>query len=365
MLALLLCEYRSTRSPYSAWWCASLALFVPGASLYLQRHGPPGVGHPLANFFVVTRAACVWAGARSLWTASPPWWQVAIAPGVVAVFRRSTNRPATRAGGPFYLARCGCCSGWRRRAVPAAAGLLAGGHVGQRDLSARTAVDERGLRTGSRVFFGRWGSSSRWAGPTRCSDLVRRPGNDAGLDSAAATVSACRRSATSSRPRLCASPPPATVSPAAQPHRVLRLATEEVQETIRDGVECQLVPGRFSIISADQRRAGIIAGDHAIATFAERVHHRGAVRRLVGRDGGGAHHPAGGGQGRRATHVTDAIDDAMLQAAKRRSGSPGGEHVDRDRRGPLHLSAPSGRPAGLTGPRPPGGTQRALLPAVA
>ena len=106
MLALFyFVTYRSTRSAYSAWWCAALGLFVPGASLYLFNGTVNQVwANPLANVFVVTGAAAVWAGARSLWAASPPWWQVAVAPAVVGVFSVVDN-PADNiwAGGPFYL----------------------------------------------------------------------------------------------------------------------------------------------------------------------------------------------------------------------------------------------------------------------
>ncbi len=55
--------YRSTRSAYSAWWCAALGMFVGGASLYLFNGTSNQVwANPLANVLVVAGAASVWAG---------------------------------------------------------------------------------------------------------------------------------------------------------------------------------------------------------------------------------------------------------------------------------------------------------------
>ena len=101
-----LVTYRTTRSAYCGWWCASLALFVFGAAAYL----PNGTVHqvwanPLGNVLVVLGAGCVWAGARSLRTSSPSWWQVAVGPAVVGVLS-VIDDPADNiwAGGPFFLA---------------------------------------------------------------------------------------------------------------------------------------------------------------------------------------------------------------------------------------------------------------------
>lgn len=59
--------YRSTRSAYSGWWCASLSLFIGGALLYLLNGTAlQVVANPLGNALGVLGAACVWAGARSL-----------------------------------------------------------------------------------------------------------------------------------------------------------------------------------------------------------------------------------------------------------------------------------------------------------
>ena len=106
MLALFyFVTYRSTRSAYSAWWCAALGLFVSGASLYLFNGTVNQVwANPLANVFVVTGAAAVWAGLgpygrrarRGGRSRSYRRWWAFLGPG-----RSGDN---IWAGGPFYLA---------------------------------------------------------------------------------------------------------------------------------------------------------------------------------------------------------------------------------------------------------------------
>ncbi|KAA1427729.1 GGDEF domain-containing protein [Nocardioides antri] len=98
--------YRTTRSPYSGWWCVSLALFLVSAMLFLCNGTPVQVvANPLGNTLAVLGAGCVWAAARSLRAASLPRWQLAVAPAVVLV-ASLLDDPAhdVWAGGPYFLA---------------------------------------------------------------------------------------------------------------------------------------------------------------------------------------------------------------------------------------------------------------------
>jgi hypothetical protein len=63
ILALLFyfSTFRSTRSPYSAWWCAALLLFLSGSASFLLNGTPQQVwANPLGNFLLVSGAAGVW-----------------------------------------------------------------------------------------------------------------------------------------------------------------------------------------------------------------------------------------------------------------------------------------------------------------
>jgi diguanylate cyclase (GGDEF)-like protein len=100
--------YRTGRSAYAAWWCASLALFLVGASAYLLA----GTTHqawanPLGNALITLGAGCVWAGSRSLRRDrhALPRWLLAFAPLVVGVMSLLGD-PADDAwsGGEFFLA---------------------------------------------------------------------------------------------------------------------------------------------------------------------------------------------------------------------------------------------------------------------
>ncbi|HYG94216.1 MAG TPA: GGDEF domain-containing protein [Nocardioides sp.] len=59
--------YRTTRSPYSGWWCVSLALFIASSGLFLLNDTPVQVvANPAGNALAVLGAAGVWAAAASL-----------------------------------------------------------------------------------------------------------------------------------------------------------------------------------------------------------------------------------------------------------------------------------------------------------
>lgn len=98
--------YRSTRSAYSGWWCASLGLFILGALLYLLNGTPVQVvANPLGNAMGVLGAGCMWAGARSLrGRPVPRVWLVLPALVVLAVSLLDDPVHDVWTGGAAYLA---------------------------------------------------------------------------------------------------------------------------------------------------------------------------------------------------------------------------------------------------------------------
>ena len=97
--------YRTTRSPYSAWWCAALLLFLLGATFFLMNGTPQQAwANPLGNVMLVSGAACVWAGARSLRNLKPsPWLSVALP--FLAGVTAAVDNPGSNAwaGGVVFL----------------------------------------------------------------------------------------------------------------------------------------------------------------------------------------------------------------------------------------------------------------------
>ncbi|MBM7519241.1 GGDEF domain-containing protein [Nocardioides nitrophenolicus] len=98
--------YRSTRSSYSGWWCASLACFIVSASLFLANGTPAQVlANPMGNATGALGAACVWAGGRSLRERRIRAWQVLVGPGLVLVVSLADSpRTDIWSGGAVYLA---------------------------------------------------------------------------------------------------------------------------------------------------------------------------------------------------------------------------------------------------------------------
>ncbi|WP_353710854.1 GGDEF domain-containing protein [Arthrobacter sp. K5] len=108
VLALLFyfSTFRSTRSPYSAWWCAALLLFLSGSASFLLNGTPQQVwANPLGNFLLVSGAAGVWAGARSLRNLKHNLWLSTALP-VIAGAAAGIDSPGsnTWAGGAVFLA---------------------------------------------------------------------------------------------------------------------------------------------------------------------------------------------------------------------------------------------------------------------
>lgn len=98
--------YRVTRSPYSGWWCLALVFFLFGSASFLLDGTMHQVwANPLGNVLLVLGGVAVWAGARSLRTASPPKWAFIGIP-LVTLVASVLDNPATNtwSGGPVFLA---------------------------------------------------------------------------------------------------------------------------------------------------------------------------------------------------------------------------------------------------------------------
>ncbi|WGX98406.1 GGDEF domain-containing protein [Nocardioides sp. L-11A] len=105
--------YRSTRSSYSGWWCASLTFFIVSALLFLFNGSPAQVvANPLGNTTGVLGAACVWAGGRSLRERRVRLWQLLVVPATVLVVSFADDpRTDIWSGGAVYLAGMACLIG--------------------------------------------------------------------------------------------------------------------------------------------------------------------------------------------------------------------------------------------------------------
>jgi sigma-B regulation protein RsbU (phosphoserine phosphatase) len=105
-LLFALVTYRHTRSPFSFWWSAALALFMGGSLAYLLDGTPGQVwANPLGNGLIVAGAASTWMGSRSL-RGLPTPWSLVVAPTALVVAVSSVDSPATNdwSGGALYLA---------------------------------------------------------------------------------------------------------------------------------------------------------------------------------------------------------------------------------------------------------------------
>jgi diguanylate cyclase (GGDEF)-like protein len=325
MLALFyFVTYRSTRSAYSAGWCAALGLFVSGASLYLfNGTGNQVWANPLANVLVVAGAGSVWAGARSLWSVSPPWWQVTVAPGVVGMFS-ALDDPADNiwAGGPFYLAAMWVLLG------------MAAIELGRQDrnyspgptsdsVTYRLAL--RSLTVGCGLLAGYY--LCRWVvfimlGWTDSVFSVYFGGQATTLISTVLLATASFSMSTLSNEQQTA----ALRESAARDGltgllnrmEFLRLASEEAEEMRREHGTAQLILADLDHFKQINDEQGHLAGDHAITAFALACKDAVRTSDLVGRYGGEEFIlMLVGATPDRATQVTDAIDATMEEAAMR------------------------------------------------
>lgn len=97
--------YRTTRSPYSGWWCVALLFFLFGSLAFvLDGTGHQWWANPLGNVLLVQGGVSAWAAARSLRAGPPAPWFFAGIPTVTLVASVLDN-PATNtwSGGPVFL----------------------------------------------------------------------------------------------------------------------------------------------------------------------------------------------------------------------------------------------------------------------
>jgi diguanylate cyclase (GGDEF)-like protein len=322
MLALFyFVSYRTTRSAFCAWWCAALGLFVFGASGHLFNGTVNQVwANPLANVLVVAGAGCIWAGARSLWTDGPPWWQVGVAPAIVGAFS-VVDHPADNvwAGGPFYLAAMWVLLGlaatelWRQQRAYTP-GPAPDGSAYQLALRSTTV----GCALVAVYYAGRWvvflivgwtdPLFSIWFGgqATTLISMVLL----ATVSFSMSTLSTEQQTA-ALRDRAAFD----GLTGLLDRSEFLRQAAEEVWHMRRDGLEGQLILADLDHFKINDEQ-GHLAGDRAIATFADAC--KTAVRStdLVGRYGGEQFILLlPGASPDRATRITDAIDAAMQKAS--------------------------------------------------
>jgi diguanylate cyclase (GGDEF)-like protein len=98
--------YRTTRSPYSGWWCLALVFFLSGSAAFLFD----GTAHqwwanPLGNVLLVHGGVAVWAGARSLRAVPKRRWVFSGVP-LVTLVASAVDSPGTNtwSGGAVFLA---------------------------------------------------------------------------------------------------------------------------------------------------------------------------------------------------------------------------------------------------------------------
>jgi diguanylate cyclase (GGDEF)-like protein len=324
MLALFyFVTYRSTRSAYSAWWCAALAGFVFGASLYLFNGTVNQVwANPLANTLVVLGAGAVWAGARSLWSsASPPWWQIVVVPAVVGV-ASVVDDPASNiwAGGPFFLGGMWLLLGMASLELGRQERACTPGPTSD-SVTYRLALRSMTVGCGlvAVYYLGRWivFLTVGWTHPLFS---VYFGGQATTLISTVllATVS-FSMSTLSNEQQTAALRETATrdgLTGLLNRAGFLRLAGEEVARMRTSRGTAQLILADLDHFKQINDEQGHAAGDRAIATFADAC--RAAVRStdLVGRYGGEEFILLlAGATPDRASEVIDAIDLAMKQAS--------------------------------------------------
>ena len=325
MLALFyFVTYRSTRSAYSAWWCAALAAFVSGASLYLFNGTVHQVwANPLGNAVVVLGAGAVWAGARSLWSASPPWWQIVVAPVMIWVVS-AIDDPATNtwAGGAFFLAAMWLLLGMSSIELGRQERACAPGPTSD---SATYRLALRSMTVGCGLvavyYLARWVVfvTVGWTDPLFS---VYFGGQATTLISTVllATVSFSMSTLSNEQQTAALRETAARDGLTGLLNRAgfLRLADEEVARMQHNGGTAQLILADLDHFKQINDEQGHAAGDRAIATFADAC--RAAVRAsdLVGRYGGEEFILLlAGATPDRATEITGAIDAALKEVSMR------------------------------------------------
>lgn len=329
MLVLFyLVTYRTTRAAYCGWWCTSLALFVFGASAYLLDGTAHQVwANPLGNVLIVLGATCVWAGARSLRTTNPLWWQVAAAPLVVGAVSVADN-PGTNiwAGGPFFLAAMWimlCLASGELWLAQRSYRLAAA----KPDSSGTYRLALQAMTVSSGVvgifYVGRW-IAFLAVGQTDPIFATYFGSQVTTLISTVllATVSFSMSTLSHEQQTAVLRHRAARDGLTGLLNRTefLRLAGEELRQVRRTHKPAQVILADLDHFKSINDQYGHLAGDHAIATFADIC--AGAVRStdLVGRFGGEEFILLlVGASPERAAQVTAEIDDRMRTAAATRT----------------------------------------------
>ncbi|OFE17885.1 hypothetical protein BA895_13940 [Humibacillus sp. DSM 29435] len=109
--------FRTTRSPYSGWWCATLTFYLIGAGVRILDDA---LQHfwalPVSNMLIVLGASSAWAAARSLNGAASRWWQLTAAAALIGIASLVDHRTTdVSAGGLVFLAMMPVISGLTAR----------------------------------------------------------------------------------------------------------------------------------------------------------------------------------------------------------------------------------------------------------
>lgn len=319
--------YRTTRAAYAGWWCASLGLFLLGASaLLLDGTSQQYWGNPLSNVLLLLGAGCVWGGARSLRGTTLRRWQLAVAPVVVGPLS-VIDDPGhnTWSGGPFFLG--GMCTLfvlasadlWRRHASHEA---------GSRPEEAMYALGLRSITVGCTLvavfYVGRWvtfvtlGPDSSFfhiyfgGGPTTLLTTVLL-----------ATVSFSMSTLSDEQQKAALRELAVRDGLTGLLNRAefMRLAEEEIRRLGREGGQGELILADLDQFKRINDEYGHLAGDRAIVTFAHACAAGVRSTDLVGRYGGEEFILLlPGADPDRAAQVTAAIDTAMGLASERDDG---------------------------------------------
>ena len=323
LMVLYAITYRSTKSPFAAWWCGSLTLFLGGNCAYLFDGTAHQVwANPLGNALVVAGVGCAWAGARSLRGLGMPWWWLAVAPIVVGLLSAADD-PAENvwSGGLYYLAAMWVLLGlaavelWRLLRQHRFADSPDG-------RSHRLSVWALFVATGGLgVFYaGRW-TAFLAVGPDAAPFTTVFGESPATLITTAlmATVSFSMSTLSDAQQKEALRQLAARDGLTGLLNRTgfVRLAEEQLRRTVHNGDRGQLILADLDHFKRVNDEHGHLAGDRALVAFADAC--RGATRSsdLAGRYGGEEFVILLAGAGpERAGQVADAISAALMQHAR-------------------------------------------------
>lgn len=319
--------YRTTRAAYAGWWCASLGLFLLGASaLLLDGTSQQVWSNPLSNVLLLLGAGCVWGGARSLRGVALKRWQLAVAPAIVAPLS-VIDDPAhnTWSGGPFFLG--GMCALlvlaavdlWRRQENDPS---------GNRPDRAMYELSLRSITVGCTLvaifYVGRW-TAFVTLGPDHSFFETYFGGGPTTLLTTVmlATVSFSMSTLSDEQQKATLRELAARDGLTGLFNRTefMRLAGAEMRRMGREHRQGELILADLDQFKRINDEQGHLAGDRAIVTFAEACMATVRATDLVGRYGGEEFIMLlPGASPDRATQVTDAIDAAMRLASKNGDG---------------------------------------------